>query len=49
VRIDFELRAAHLRQRNRLELDDRFDRHLRPALSLIRRLGENRRADGQIR
>ena len=52
VRIDFELRAAHLRQRNRLEIDnrlDRLDRHIRPALTLIKRLGENRRDLGQRR
>ena len=41
VRIDVELRAAHIRESNRL--DARFDRHLRSAISLIRRLGENRR------
>lgn len=41
VRIDFELRAAHLRDKNRIDLH--FDRHLKPALSLIKRLGDNRR------
>ncbi len=43
VRIDFELRAAHLRDTNRLEA--RFDRHFGPALSLLKRMGENRKRD----
>lgn len=41
VRIDLELRAAHIRDSNRLDVH--FDRHVRPAISLIRRWGEGRR------
>lgn len=43
VRIDFELRAAHIRETNRFEA--RIDRHLGPALALIRKIGENRRRE----
>ena len=42
ARIDFESRAAPIRaEANRI--DARLDKHVRPALSLLRRLGENRR------
>lgn len=44
MRIDFELRAAHLRESNRL--DAHIDRHFGPALSLLKRMSENRKRDG---
>lgn len=44
ARIDFESRAAPLREEaNRL--DAQLDKHLAPARSLLRRLGDNRRRD----
>ncbi len=41
VRIDFELRVAQLRETKRL--DQHLDRHIKPALALVRRLGDARR------
>ncbi|MGE3643818.1 MAG: class I SAM-dependent methyltransferase [Beijerinckiaceae bacterium] len=48
VRIDFELRAAHLREvhlRDANRLEAQFDKHFGPALSLLRKFGENRRRE----
>lgn len=40
MRIGFELRATHIR---RDKFEPSFDRHMRPALSLIKRMKDNRR------